>query len=199
MHEKRRGVRRAQQTVLTIVGGMQDATIAVAPPRRNERHTVLRPISLAEEEAEAIVAALATASRADSRLVEPARKVVAKLVAASGPSTRARLAKASANAAEPQPADHDQVLDIVECAIRDERELRILYEDQTGEDTIRTIRPLAFAESRRGESVAAWCHLRGDFRHFRVDRIIGIVALESFFAGERDRLLKRYMKVGSQR
>jgi predicted DNA-binding transcriptional regulator YafY len=167
-----------------------------AARRKSGRAVSLRPVRLTESEAEVIVIGLSNAVRDDPRLSELARSALAKLAAASGASTRARLAKAWANTAQPQPVEWDELLGIVEDAIQDERELRIRYEDRTGEDTIRTIRPLAFAESRKGESVAAWCNLRGDFRHFRLDRIAGIVALDSFFKGEGERLRQRYMIAG---
>jgi predicted DNA-binding transcriptional regulator YafY len=192
MNDKHRKDRPAPSGAVAPLAPLSDGT-RDAGRRKSRGPLSLRPVSLTEEEAEAIMIGLSNAVRDDPRLVEPARTAVAKLVAASGASTRARLAKAWASTAQPRPVEWDEMLEIVEEAIQGERELRIRYEDQTGEDTIRTIRPLAFAESRKGESVAAWCNLRGDFRHFRLDRIVGMVALDSFFKGEGERLRRRYM------
>ena len=194
MPDKRMRAGDGQRRALTV----QDraaSSAASSAKRSRAAPGALRPIVLTELEAEAIVVGLATASRDDPSLAEIARGIAAKLVTASGSATRDKLARAAANAAQPESVDWEDLLDIVERAIQDERELRIAYEDQTGEGTIRTIRPLAFAESRKGESVAAWCVLRQDFRHFRLERIAGIVALESFFKGQRDRLLERYMAI----
>jgi predicted DNA-binding transcriptional regulator YafY len=161
--------------------------------------SLLSPIRLTESEAEAIGVGLVLASRDDPVRAETARTALAKIVAAGPAAFRARLAHASANVAQPRPiADWDELIGIVESAIGDERELRILYYDQAGQDSVRTIKPLAVAESRQGDSIAAWCNLRRDFRHFRLDRIAGITALESFFKGERDALLDLYMRADSE-
>lgn len=194
MSGKRKKSPRTTQGALTAPGRAPRDAAARSRKQSGGRSTPLRPVTLTEGEAEAIVTGLAIASQEDPGLVESARSAVAKLVEAGGAATRARLARAGSNAARPQPADWDEMLAIVEDAIRDERELRISYEDQAGYETTRVIRPLAFAESRSGESVAAWCALRRGFRHFRLDRVLGIVALESFFKGERDRLLDTYME-----
>ncbi len=157
--------------------------------------TLLAPIRLSVEEAEAIVAAFALSLEVEGvGHADAARAALAKIAAAGSNSVRARLARASANYRQPRPIDDwEELASVLNDAIRDEQELRIAYSDQGGEDTVRTIRPLAWAESRRGDSVAAWCKLRKDFRNFRLDRIVGIAALPSFFKGERDALLERYM------
>lgn len=139
--------------------------------------------------------ALAMALQENQRhLARPARSLMAKFVAASPVALRERLRAAAANAAQPEIIDDfDAVVGIVDDAIRDERKLRIVYVDQTGETSRRTIKPLAWAESNSGESVAAWCELRRDFRHFRIDRVEAIVALQAYFKGEREALLNGYL------
>jgi hypothetical protein len=153
-----------------------------AARRKSGRAVSLRPVRLTESEAEVIVIGLSNAVRDDPQLSEPARTALAKLAAASGASTRARLAKARANTAQPQPVEWDELLGIVEEAIQDERELRIRYEDRTGEDTIRTIRPWHSPNRARANrsprgaicaaisAISAWIASRGSSRSTRSSR-----------------------------
>lgn len=59
----------------------------------------------------------------------------------------------------------------VRRAIREEERLAIVYVDEQGTRTERTILPIALAYFIEALVIAAWCGLRGDFRHFRADRI----------------------------
>ena len=169
-----------------------------ARARNRGRQREISPVLLTEDEAEAVVYALALAVYEEQpKLAEAVRSVIEKIVAASPTSLRQKLRSAVANAAQPAIIeDFDELIEIVEEAIRDEQKLRIVYCDQSGGQSLRTIKPLAWAESRSGESVAAWCELRGGFRNFRVDRIEAIVPLQSFFKGERDTLLNGYLARG---
>ncbi len=45
------------------------------------------------------------------------------------------------------------------------------YADAQGQDTRRTIWPVALGYLQSTRLLAAWCTLRADFRHFRTDRI----------------------------
>jgi predicted DNA-binding transcriptional regulator YafY len=59
---------------------------------------------------------------------------------------------------------------LVREAIRREQKLQIAYVAETGAPTKRAIWPIAMAFYERRQTVAAWCELRGAFRHFRTDR-----------------------------
>ncbi|MGH7004199.1 MAG: helix-turn-helix transcriptional regulator [Alphaproteobacteria bacterium] len=146
----------------------------------------------------AAVLGLAMAAQTnEGEIGESALGAIQKIVAASPLKLQSKLRDIVAEAVQPEVIeDFDDLLEIVSNAIDDERKLRIVYLDQTGEASVRTIRPLAWAESKSGESIAAWCELRGGFRHFRADRIDAIAALQSYFKGERDVLLDRYLKTG---
>ncbi|MEX6508825.1 helix-turn-helix transcriptional regulator [Jiella sp. M17.18] len=56
-------------------------------------------------------------------------------------------------------------------AIRGEQSLDIRYRDREGQETARRVWPLAVGFFDAAEMLAAWCEMRGDFRHFRLDRI----------------------------
>ena len=73
-------------------------------------------------------------------------------------------------------------------AVREARKLRIIYRDGTGSETVRTIRPLVLVYHIESTLLAAWCELRGDFRHFRTDRLYGCEVLDECFAEHKSAL-----------
>ena len=68
-------------------------------------------------------------------------------------------------------ADGDAALAEQAEAIRTETSLRLRYVDRKGAATGRTIWPLELGAYVADATLAAWCETRGDFRHFRLDRI----------------------------
>ena len=47
--------------------------------------------------------------------------------------------------------------------------------------------------------IAAWCELRRDFRHFRVDRIASARLLDADFARESVRLTAQWLALNEER
>ena len=81
-----------------------------------------------------------------------------------------------------------KVLDAIREAIRKEEAVVIAYSDKQGASSERTIWPVIVGFFEAAEVVAAWCELRQDFRHFRLDRIASITATGRP-TGRRHRLL----------
>ncbi|SHI77368.1 helix-turn-helix transcriptional regulator [Wenxinia saemankumensis] len=146
----------------------------------------LPPLNFDTEEAEALRVGLAMLMRTgDGALVRAGRRVRDKIDALHGPATWLHVAPFGA------PMD-DPGLGCVPVAqlrqaIREERKLRIDYRAPEGE-TERVIRPLVLIYHVEVKMLAAWCDLRADFRHFRIDRIWGCETLEESFAGQGDLL-----------
>ena len=61
---------------------------------------------------------------------------------------------------------------MLRTAVRDSRRLAIVYRDERERLIERTCLPLAVVYYIEVTVVAAWCELRDNFRHFRVDRIV---------------------------
>ena len=76
--------------------------------------------------------------------------------------------------------------------IRDEAELRVTYLDLQDQRTDRRIKPLALIYYVDAVVLAAWCGLRQDFRHFRIDRILDCEPTGERFAGEGAEMLARW-------
>lgn len=74
--------------------------------------------------------------------------------------------------------------EMMRTAIRDELVLVISYSDAKGRSSQRTILPLAVVYYIDALVVAAWCEVRDDYRHFRIDRIQSCAFAGRDFAGQ---------------
>lgn len=68
-------------------------------------------------------------------------------------------------------ADTRRWLGPLRHALRERRRLEIDYVDVESRASARTLDPLGLFFWGDRWTLVGWCHLRGDFRHFRVDRI----------------------------
>ena len=78
-------------------------------------------------------------------------------------------------------------------AIRERRKLRLVYTDQQERRTSRIVRPIAVAYFVESTLIAAWCELRGDYRHFRAERIAELTVLAETFADQDGALLRGWL------
>ncbi|MBS0241694.1 MAG: YafY family transcriptional regulator [Proteobacteria bacterium] len=155
---------------------------------------MLPPLMLTEDEIEALVLGSRWVSeRADGPLGDAARNALAKIGAVLPEDLRQGL-DASSLLIGPGTAiaAGDAELPTIRSAIRAERKLRIAYADTQGRATKRVIWPFALAFFDRVRIVAAWCELRGGYRHFRTDRITSIRATEKRYPRRRAALLKEW-------
>lgn len=146
----------------------------------------LPPLNFDQEEAEALRVGLAMLARTgDTALQRAARRICAKVDALHGPADWLFVAPWGAPADTP----HDCVsIAMLRQAIRDEQKLMLTYRSDNGETTERQVRPLVVIYHLNCTMLAAWCELRGDFRHFRTDRIYGCVPSPAHFTGEGEML-----------
>jgi predicted DNA-binding transcriptional regulator YafY len=82
------------------------------------------------------------------------------------------------------------VLAIAREALVARRRLQFAYENQKGEATKRTVRPLGVFFWGRTWTLAAWCEMRTGFRNFRLDRVNGAVTMGEVFEDEAGRTLR---------
>ncbi len=66
------------------------------------------------------------------------------------------------------------------------------YEDARAQSSRRTIWPFALGYFDRLHMIAAWCETRGDFRHFRIDRIRALEVADARYPRRRAALLKEW-------
>lgn len=157
----------------------------------------LPPLMLSPDEIEAVLVGMRwLTERADSALARAAEDVVSKVAAVLPTHLRPILLDgalfAPSYGAEMQV---DQV-DVagVRTAIRQGRKLEVGYRDEAGRESQRMIWPIGMTFYERVRIVIAWCELREAFRHFRTDRITGLVLREERYPARRAELFRRWQK-----
>ena len=145
-----------------------------------DRDFDMPPLMLTVDELEAAVLGAAwVAQRGDDALARGARDLVAKLSAAVPDHLRTVVIDAGIGPmSRPQRTIDSLDVSIVRAAIRDRRKLSIVYVDVGGATTTRVIWPIVIGYNEDIRLVAAHCELRGDFRHFRTDRMIAANRLD---------------------
>jgi predicted DNA-binding transcriptional regulator YafY len=149
----------------------------------------LPPLMFTTDEAEAIAIGVRMVRRLrDDALHAAGESVLAKLTAVVPETMRTALAEpriwiSDGSAARPKGVD----LAEIRSAIRASRKLLLRYVDEQGRSSRRTVRPIAMVYYVDATLIAAWCELRGDYRHFRVERVASCVALDAFFADQAER------------
>lgn len=133
----------------------------------------LPPLMFGEEELEALVlGARWVQGQGDPTLAQAADSALAKIATASPKDLRDRIAETGLIVPRlGRPAVQGAGLRALREAVRREQKLRIRYLSIGGAQTERLIWPVALVFFEGARLLAAWCELRGDFRHFRADRI----------------------------
>lgn len=159
---------------------------------------MLPPLMFSEEE----IAALVLGSRwvakrgGDSQLQIAAQNALAKIAAVLPPNLRQELDASALLVGPGEPVDaRDEELVIVRQAIQCERKLFITYLDANEQQTDRLIWPFALGFFERTRVLAAWCELRQDFRHFRMDRLIKLEIQVERYPKRRQVLLKTWREL----
>ena len=88
-------------------------------------------------------------------------------------------------------------LENIRRAILEHRKLRIDYQDSAQRRSSRTLWPLGVYFWGRTWSLAAWCEFRGDFRNFRLDRILRLEMTAEQFEETPGRSLEDFVRAMS--
>jgi predicted DNA-binding transcriptional regulator YafY len=137
-----------------------------------DRSMSLPPLNFTPREAAAVAVAL---SRNEHVLFSrDARSALQKIMAAM-PERALEEARATAEKVRllvrPAPAPDAEIAETIWRAVRDNGVLHIRYLDVGGVETEREVEPQHVVVGPNGCYLTAWCHLRGDDRVFRMDRI----------------------------
>ena len=76
------------------------------------------------------------------------------------------------------PQDHFQVPAPIQRALSEGLALQIQYADAAGRTTQRRVNPMRVVAGAECPALEAYCHLRNQIRHFRLDRIVAYDLLE---------------------
>ena len=147
----------------------------------------LSPLNFDVEEAEAITVGLSMIARTGDKSLQKAAHRAAAKIAEATPLSQT-LYSSTWGADAPEHID----LSALRHAIREEHKLAISYNDADGSVTTRTILPLSIIYYSEVIVLPAWCELRSDFRHFRVDRLQDQPQHCGYFTGQSDALRARW-------
>lgn len=151
---------------------------------------LLPPLMLNNSEAEALTLGLRwVAAQGDAELALAATEALAKIAAVLPADLAARAEKSPLMTPRCGAA-----MDLGQArrAMREERVALIAYADAAGTVTDRRIWPIALGFFDDKRMLAAYCELRGDFRHFRLDRIIDWLTLEEKYPRRRRTLTRQW-------
>ena len=153
---------------------------------------LLPPLMLEEDEVDALILGLRmVAGRGDASLERASEDALTKILAVLPPE-REDADLSSGLLAGPNRAGHTRHLNPIRRAMRDERKLWLRYADKAGAATERRVWPVALGFFAEAEVLAAWCELRGAFRHFRLDRVSEASALEERLPRRRRLLMAEW-------
>lgn len=153
----------------------------------------LPPLMFTEDEVEALMLGSHwVAENGDPRLAQAAMDVMAKVAAVSPPDRRAQFDNPSLLVVT--RSNNLTAMAPIRDAIRRERKLEIDYRDAGSAVTQRTIWPFAVGFFEEARIVVAWCELRQDYRHFRIDRIAGLTETDARYPKRRTAMLKDWQK-----
>jgi predicted DNA-binding transcriptional regulator YafY len=157
---------------------------------------VLPPLMFSDEELEALVLGLRwVAQRTDASFEHAAMNALAKIAAVLPDDLRNNVEGIGLIAVPSRDADARHDLAPIRAAIRSEQMVVLDYADVKGEHTRRTVWPVALAFFESSRVLAAWCELRQDFRHFRIDRIIALHETGQRYPQRRRVLMKQWREI----
>ncbi len=158
---------------------------------------MLPPLMFSIDELEALILGAQWAGRQndDTRLSKAAGSALSKIaaVAAGGTPPRDRGRHALRHRAPHHAVQVDPSL--LRDAIRKEIKLRIGYRDDAGQETERVIWPFVIGFFEQHKVVGAWCELRNDYRHFRLDRIATLAATGERSPRRRHAMLREWREM----
>lgn len=87
----------------------------------------------------------------------------------------------------------DEELTIFRYAIKQQQKMRFDYAREDGTPSSRTVHPLGLLFWGKVWTLVAWCELREQFRHFRLDRMDAITPLKTSFKTIPGRTLQDFL------
>ena len=155
----------------------------------------LPPLGFENDELEALVLGLRdVAAIADPALARAATSALAKIQARVPPKQAHRLKHAVLDTRRyrrPEPPRIDVAA--LRQAAWEEVSVHFAYHDAAGAASKRVVKPLGIVYIDDTNMLLAWCHLRQDFRVFRLDRMDDLTVTDDSFRPHRVSLLRDHL------
>ncbi|MDB5561070.1 MAG: Transcriptional regulator, DeoR family [Hyphomicrobiales bacterium] len=153
----------------------------------------LPPLMFSADEIEALVLGSRwVAAWTDVRLGNAGRNAMIKITAVLPDELREQVETSTLFVARGSRVPEVVDLGAIRLAIRHEQKLTIDYRNNDLSESARTIWPFMVGFFERVRVVAAWCELRQDYRHFRVDRILSMASAGVRYPRRRAAMLKEW-------
>ena len=159
----------------------------------------LPPVSFTAEEANALLLMESLARGfADRSIQKHYTSALSKVKAGMRSGQKDNIEALSDNIRMQIPACTDQnyeYLSLIQTAISDKRTIEIEYQNSKEENSKRKIEPIGLIFYAFSWHVIGWCHMRKDYRDFRVSRIINLRCLDIPFIKTEHIALSEYMQL----
>ena len=167
--------------------GQSAATSVAAQPASSLdpelRDAALRGLALASHRGDPVAAATAEATLARLAETDPEAALLGRIY-------QLLDVRPAAYWREDLPEAAAADLATLHGAIRASRPVAFAYTDLSGQETTRTVLPLALVHPPQGVKLLAWCEERQDFRQFFVRTMKGLTLGVGDFSGDRLALLQ---------
>ncbi|MGB3245111.1 MAG: YafY family protein [Sulfitobacter sp.] len=157
----------------------------------------LPPLGFEDDELEALVLGLRdVAVIGDPALARAANTALAKITARVPPRQAHRLQHAILDARRYSRPDPPRI-DVAQlrAATWDEETVAFAYTDGKGAASTREVDPLGIVYLQETNMLMAWCHLRKDYRVFRLDRMDHLERTGASFRPRRVPMLREYTQI----
>ncbi len=157
---------------------------------------MLPPMMFSQDEIEALVLGSRWVARAaEPRLAAAGADAMAKIAAVLPEEMRDEIDSATLLVGPRRISEDKADLSVIRRAIRMERILELNYTDESGAVSVRRVWPFALGYLEHIRIMAAWCELRGDYRHFRTDRIGDMAVQDGRYPRRRAVLMKEWREI----
>jgi predicted DNA-binding transcriptional regulator YafY len=155
----------------------------------------LPPLGFENDELEALVLGLRdVAVIGDPALARAAQSALAKLTARVPPRQAHRLQHAILDVRRFKRPDPPRInVADLRAATWDEETVRFAYVDAKGATSAREVDPLGIVYMQDTNMLMAWCHLRADYRVFRLDRMDDLNRTGKSFRPRRVPMLREHV------
>ncbi|MFI8618586.1 helix-turn-helix transcriptional regulator [Acidovorax sp. NPDC077693] len=151
----------------------------------------LPPLMFSQGEANALVAAARLAQAwLDAGLAREVEGALGKILSVLPPAARVAAESQALYAPSVGLGPQAQAtLQSLREAVQSRHVVQVNYADVQGRASLRRLRPLGCFYWGKVWTLSAWCELRGDFRGFRIDRIVDLVVTDEQFRQEPGKTL----------
>lgn len=193
---------RLEVSERTIYRDIQDLSLSGVPVEGEAgvgymlRHSMdIPPLMFNEDEIQALVLGARMVGTWGGKALGKAAKQAIDKIEGALPEHLQSLTQSSRLYAFPYDFESNTFnnIEVLRAAIHKQHIICFNYTRADEQKSLREVNPLALYFWGRAWTLTAWCHLRNDFRSFRIDRMAGVVQLPEQYPDIHERSLAHYI------